>query len=99
MQINETNSKNSTFFQANKRKDEKNKEFEKYLENLNKEEKKKSDFSDDELNLSKILKDFKNYAINKSIKDKQKENEATLLNKLFTLIDSNIENNKKFKDI
>ena len=64
MQINETNSKNSTFFQANKRKDEKDKEFEKYLENLNKEEKKKSDFSDDALNLSKILKDFKRISEN-----------------------------------
>lgn len=92
MQVNEINSKNQALFQTNKSKQEQtsNEEFQAYLNEAEKveQEKQQWEFSEEEMNLSNVLKDFKNYATSKSIQDKQKQNEATLLNKLFAMIDS-----------
>ncbi|MCH5336715.1 MAG: hypothetical protein J1D99_04775 [Campylobacter sp.] len=92
MQVNETNSKNQALFQTNKSKQEQtsNEEFQAYLNEAEKveQEKQQWEFSEEEMNLSNVLKDFQTYATNKSIQDKKKQNEATLLNKLFAMIDS-----------
>ncbi len=86
MQVSQTNSRTSSFFQAQKKQEENGRGFQAQLRKLS-EERRQGDFSDEELKLSKILKDFQNYAINKAIKDKQKHNENTLLNKLFALLE------------
>lgn len=85
------------FFKSDKVEEKENGDrFRVYLDNAKGQEKRLGQprFDKDDLNLSKVLKDFQSYAINKSIQDKQKQNETTLLTKLFTIIDVNTRNDK-----
>ncbi|TEY02715.1 hypothetical protein [Campylobacter sp. US33a] len=66
-------------------------EFQASLNEIKKEQEKdnKSFLTNEDLDLSKIKSDFSAYAFQKLQADQQKENEKTIIDKLFSIIDKN----------
>ena len=90
MQIQSVNSVNSTLSTKIKEKEFSQDEFQASVNEIkNKEEKdKKSEFQNEDLNLSTTLQSFTSYAQQKLKEDQFKKNEETMLTKLFNAIDN-----------